>query len=93
MAVLLLTATGGRFECINGVYKLTDAKFHGKPVYQKLIYNENSKSAKIYYWFDETDVFTGWYIGPDAGSDEVWAYCPHGFVQRPLQQKQQQPKG
>lgn len=59
---------------IKGSYTPNGEKSHDKPIYQK----EGSfgnVSVLIYYW-DERDGpnFHGWWFGPKAGGDQVWAY-------------------
>ena len=55
-------------DLIEGTY-ISDQSF-GKQVYKK-----HGASGFIYYW--RSSPFRGWWIGPEAFGDKVWAYNGH----------------
>eukprot|EP00929_Paragymnodinium_shiwhaense_P084232 TRINITY_DN45018_c0_g1_i1.p1 TRINITY_DN45018_c0_g1~~TRINITY_DN45018_c0_g1_i1.p1 ORF type:complete len:909 (-),score=345.57 TRINITY_DN45018_c0_g1_i1:223-2949(-) len=62
----------GTFNMLSG----KSGKNHGKPVYKRDT-PANGVDVMLYYWDDrDGDHLWGWYLGPQVGGEQVWAFCP-----------------
>mmetsp|Transcript_33066 Transcript_33066/g.53190 ORF Transcript_33066/g.53190 Transcript_33066/m.53190 type:complete len:982 (+) Transcript_33066:82-3027(+) len=53
---------------------------HGKPTYKKTE-QSNGSDVLIYYWNDPKSLsFCGWWIGPQVGGEQVWAFQPSRVI-------------
>ena len=67
---------------INGVYEEQDQCF-GKASFHK-VRPKMTVEVHIYFWNPSEDSeYAGWWIGPDIGGSQVWAYNPGVSAERP----------